>query len=353
MNLTDQKVSGINEINLQDSLNAAVLGLKIKVGIDTIEPEGNDLIIYVDKESSSSPTTYRKQYTFNLNSTLKSVGEVSDELIQLVDIKNNESRLKTYVKRNIATNDSGNYITSQAIIEDLENIDITLFEGINYIYTNYSNAQITIVYPKDDDLNRMFINSSIYNRNKKLNNEISLDDIYFKDSFTKIGNELNEEIDNLNVKCITSKNNKFSLDSEGNLVVNSITTNQGNSEINNSDICNLIYPIGSIYLSVNSVNPNTLFGGTWTQLKDRFLLGTGNTYTNGSTGGEAKVTINRENLPAMSLYRSSATQGYGNNNWTGPINGWGNFQNNSIGTSGVAMNNMPPYLVVYMWKRIS
>ena len=30
-----------------------------------------------------------------------------------------------------------------------------------------------------------------------------------------------------------------------------------------SSLLNSIYPVGSIYLSVNSTNPGTLFGGTW------------------------------------------------------------------------------------------
>ena len=55
----------------------------------------------------------------------------------------------------------------------------------------------------------------------------------------------------------------------------------------NQTICNLIYPVGSIYMSVNSTSPETLFGGTWSQLKDRFLLGAGDTYTAGNTGGAA------------------------------------------------------------------
>lgn len=50
-------------------------------------------------------------------------------------------------------------------------------------------------------------------------------------------------------------------------------------------ILDLVYPIGSIYISVNSTSPSTLFGGEWTQLKDRFLLGAGSTYIAGEKGG--------------------------------------------------------------------
>ena len=47
-----------------------------------------------------------------------------------------------------------------------------------------------------------------------------------------------------------------------------------------SRMFNLMYPIGSVYISVNSNNPAKLFGGQWTQIKDRFLLACGNTYSN-------------------------------------------------------------------------
>lgn len=58
-----------------------------------------------------------------------------------------------------------------------------------------------------------------------------------------------------------------------------------------------IYPIGSIYMSVSSTSPATLFGGTWERLKSRFLLGaedtgdtTGDPYIGGATGGAASVS---------------------------------------------------------------
>ena len=77
--------------------------------------------------------------------------------------------------------------------------------------------------------------------------------------------------------------------------------------VEKSDLLNLIYPVGSIYMSVNSTSPATLFGGTWEQIKDKFLLSTGNSYANGSTGGSATHTIAVGNLPAHTHTYSNAT----------------------------------------------
>lgn len=88
--------------------------------------------------------------------------------------------------------------------------------------------------------------------------DLTMEDIYFKNVFTKTREKLNLEVNDATIDSLISKNNKFGLDKDGNLSVNSIVSNQ---EFN-SQICNLIYPVGTIYLSVNNVNPSTLFGGT-------------------------------------------------------------------------------------------
>ena len=184
--------------------------------------------------------------------------------------------------------------------------------------------------------------------------DLTNNELYFKDAFTKTGNDLNEEIDNLNVKCITSKNNKFSLDSDGNLTVNSITTNSStDSNFDNNKIRDFIYPIGSIYMSVNNVNPTTLFGGTWVQMKDKFLLGAGDTYTNGNIGGEATHKLTYDEMPS----HNHGVSGYwgtvgGGQIKVGELN-TGNLVTNNTTMSGgdKSHNNMPPYLVVNMWKR--
>ena len=62
-----------------------------------------------------------------------------------------------------------------------------------------------------------------------------------------------------------------------------------------SDLLNLInqiYPIGSIYITMNQENPSNIWSGTqWEQIKDRFLLAVGNTYQQNQTGGSAAASI--------------------------------------------------------------
>ena len=68
-----------------------------------------------------------------------------------------------------------------------------------------------------------------------------------------------------------------------------------------------IYPVGSIYMSVNNVNPSTLFGGTWQQIKDKFLLACGDTYANASTGGEATHELTANEMPSHNHSYTKAT----------------------------------------------
>ena len=119
-------------------------------------------------------------------------------------------------------------------------------------------------------------------------------------------------------------------------------------------------PIGSIYISVNSTNPSTYFGGTWQQIKDRFLLACGSTYSNGATGGEAthKLTINEmpsHNHP-VHLSGTAYSNITSNVDWlyesSYRIYGGEDVAGSNVG-GNQAHNNMPPYLAVYVWKRVS
>ena len=124
-----------------------------------------------------------------------------------------------------------------------------------------------------------------------------------------------------------------------------------------SNIFNTIYPVGSIYISINSVNPASIFGGTWEQIQGRFLLGASSSYAAGTTGGEATHTLTANEMPshAHAIYMGTGT--------LNPTGYWGVYsvlelKNTSASytayTGGnAAHNNMPPYLIVYIWKRIS
>lgn len=128
------------------------------------------------------------------------------------------------------------------------------------------------------------------------------------------------------------------------------------------DILAHAYPVGSIYLNASvSTNPATLLGfGTWTAVgAGRMLLGKGGGYSAGATGGEATHTLTEAEMPAH-----THTFGGGANDFkqsTQVSNGGGPFVPatgvaNNAGSggsagSGAAHNNMPPYLVVYMWVR--
>ncbi len=94
--------------------------------------------------------------------------------------------------------------------------------------------------------------------------------------------------------------------------VNCFPTNSESLEVNGEKIGAIdfskIYPIGSIYMSVNSTNPKDLFGGTWEQLKDRFLLAAGSSYSAGSTGGASTVALESGHLPGHT-HSFSATSG--------------------------------------------
>lgn len=119
-----------------------------------------------------------------------------------------------------------------------------------------------------------------------------------------------------------------------------------------SAILSEIYPIGSIYMSIENASPASFLGGTWEQIKDTFLLSSGDTYTNGSTGGEATHTLTVDEMPSHTHSTPVKSGSYATMDGSG--NTWVTIYNNDyVGYTGSGQphNNMPPYLVVYMWKR--
>lgn len=157
------------------------------------------------------------------------------------------------------------------------------------------------------------------------------------------------------------------------------------------------YPVGSIYMSVNSTSPADLFGGTWKAMPaGRVLLAQGTSewgvkYQAGSTGGEHKHQLSVGELPIHSHTATVSNEG-NHNHLTGVCavaadpgyfkegstylgdwnkareHGWGSNVyeglTNSAGAHGHTVtndntgkgqshNNMQPYMSIFMWKRVS
>lgn len=177
----------------------------------------------------------------------------------------------------------------------------------------------------------------------------------------KQGKVLKNYIDNIDFSPL--ENSISSLENELEESINNLDTKI--TEFQNTFL-NLVYPIGAIYLSLSSTNPGTLFGGTWEQLKDRFLLGAGDSYSVGGTGGEATHTLTEAELP--NIQGTLPHMAYGEYKLTGVFTfdtgGNSNYEAKNSDTknssrylmnfgNNEAHNNMPPYLTVYMWKRVS
>ena len=145
------------------------------------------------------------------------------------------------------------------------------------------------------------------------------------------------------------------------------------------------FPVGYRYQSTVEINlANEYPGTTWEPIKDVFLLTAGDTYTAGSTGGEATHTLTVAETPKHTHTRGTMEiTGYFNHcrdfdngpsgafyiNYTSPTGPAGagdtghywqglNFQasrswsgaTSSVGGDG-AHNNMPPYYVIYGYQR--
>lgn len=152
------------------------------------------------------------------------------------------------------------------------------------------------------------------------------------------------------------------------------------------------YPVGAIYMSVNSTNPGTIFGGTWEEIQGKFLLGRSADHAAGSNGGAETVELIPSQLPAhhhtltphthtgttaeSGNHRhqvnrrktgSTGTARYAiegddaNGGWTEyggkhthtfTTNNGGGGQTGDSG-SGSPITIMPPFLSVYMWVRVA
>lgn len=152
----------------------------------------------------------------------------------------------------------------------------------------------------------------------------------------------------------------------------------GDLLIKEHPLLDLFYPLGSIYLSTSDLNPSTFFGGLWEQIaQGKTLIGVGTgtdinevskTFAVGDTGGEYEHTLTVDEMPNHQHDVNDFSYGKQGITVTGynDASGWNTPSIRSLtgaGSSGTLMaapagkglshNNMPPYLAVFIWKRIS
>lgn len=124
------------------------------------------------------------------------------------------------------------------------------------------------------------------------------------------------------------------------------------------------YPIGSIYISTNATSPATLFGGNWDEIHGAFLFANSALHKAGEIGGEEEHVLKEKEIPIHYHDEYVGNDGgdgsvpegyYGFTSiaYTSKNTYWAKGSKTSEAGGGQAHNNMPPYLSVYMWQRVS
>ena len=158
------------------------------------------------------------------------------------------------------------------------------------------------------------------------------------------------------------RNGLSNVDKEG-YTFDSVYWNE-ETRVLSSALLNLVYPVGTIYTSTVSTSPATLFGGTWSQITNRFLYATAG--PSKQTGGEETHTLTLDEIPAhthtgQAMIDAVFTFDYQNvpasSGQTGGYKAVKAVQSDGADISvasnggGQSHNNMPPYMTVYAWER--
>lgn len=104
-------------------------------------------------------------------------------------------------------------------------------------------------------------------------------------------------------------------------------------------VLDLVYPVGSLYMSINSTSPAILFGGSWAAIENRMIIGASTTYTVEATGGSATTTISSANLPTH--VHSVGAHSHGLNSHTHSIPKHGHtYTRPTVSSSGAVTNGI-------------
>ena len=117
------------------------------------------------------------------------------------------------------------------------------------------------------------------------------------------------------------------------------------------NLLDIIYPVGSVYITFNETSPIDTVGGTWELLENIFLYSSSD--ATGLTGGEATHTLTVNEMPKHNHYCNFGSSGSSGSSWVTKYAQYrtdGGWYSNDTGGSQ-AHNNMPPYITVHMYRR--
>ena len=155
---------------------------------------------------------------------------------------------------------------------------------------------------------------------------------------------------------------KFSQPIDGSKIINnSITEDKLSEEIKNKlngmgGIVDLIYPIGSIYMSVSSTSPSVLFGGTWEKIEGKFIMSSSSSYSAGTTGGSNDaVVVSHTHMASTSSNGDHTHEGTSDTDGvhTHRISGGSHSHTASTRSAGSHTRHLPEWLLVHYHERNS
>lgn len=127
----------------------------------------------------------------------------------------------------------------------------------------------------------------------------------------------------------------------------------------NTNMLLAAYPVGSLYLTTNEINPGTLFGGTWEKLTgDAYLkIVTSNPGQYDGTSSNHKIPIN--SMPSHRHAASGATAAITKYQYTTSGDGFqvvtgggsGRYLISGMDNTGGGNAYYPYYYGIYVWRR--
>lgn len=322
--LTEEVKNYVQETSVKNILNSIEIKNNTVTGADNSESI-NDLVAKTDNTNDT------------LNDTMERLTGTKDDLAATADNLNSTKDDLASTKDDLASTKDDLASTKNDLAsatEDLQSRSDSLDEKINTAQGTCDSLQERLTELTEELANMDSLNQSDINR-------ILQQIVQLQTDIQNASNELNSLQQEKEQLATAISDNKTAIeavnvnvtDANNNIAFNSSLINSLNDEkVSVSDLdkymLEMCYPVGSIYMSENNISPANFLGGSWEPITDTTLVGAGNAYAVGSTGGSSSVTLSAENIPSLAITGSTNEQ----NNVSTSANGYYSSTVNSQGT---------------------